>query len=174
MSFIPPPWWGYGVLRLDHFIHRHSNSTARTPTRITPAAFAAAFHPGISPVRTGRFGQNGGSAMRREMRSSASRGRRGREVRWFTREQHVWIVPPAVIVQLTGQYSKKCPQVEGHVLHLSARHAKLRREGYRKPEPDDGLDRFSQRRLRSKNVPANGSHGHRTISQPRDNTPAGE
>lgn len=37
-------------------------------------------------------------------------------------------VPP------TGQYSKKCPQVEGHVLRLSARHAKLRREGYRKLE----------------------------------------
>src|SRR5918994_4658664 len=32
----------------------------------------------------------------------------------------------------TGQYSKKCPQVDGHVLHLSGRHAKLRREGYRK------------------------------------------
>jgi hypothetical protein len=34
-------------------------------------------------------------------------------------------VPP------TGQYSKKCPQVEGHVVRLSGRHAKLRREGYR-------------------------------------------
>jgi len=38
----------------------------------------------------------------------------------------VWSVPPS------GQYSKKYPQVEGHVLHLSARHAKLRRKGYRK------------------------------------------
>ena len=28
--------------------------------------------------------------------------------------------------------AKKCPQVEGHVVCLSARHAKLRREGYRK------------------------------------------
>lgn len=37
-----------------------------------------------------------------------------------------WVVHP------TGQYSNKCPQVEGHVLRLSARHAKLRREGYRK------------------------------------------
>jgi hypothetical protein len=36
------------------------------------------------------------------------------------------------LVHPTGQYSKKCPQVEGHVLHLSGRHAKLRREGYRK------------------------------------------
>jgi hypothetical protein len=35
-------------------------------------------------------------------------------------------------VHPTGQYSKKCPQVDGHVLHLSGRHAKLRREGYRK------------------------------------------
>ena len=35
-------------------------------------------------------------------------------------------------VHPTGQYSKKYPQVEGHVLHLSARHAKLRRKGYRK------------------------------------------
>jgi hypothetical protein len=37
-----------------------------------------------------------------------------------------WSVHP------TGQYSKECPQVDGHVLSLSARHAKLRREGYRK------------------------------------------
>jgi hypothetical protein len=35
-------------------------------------------------------------------------------------------------VHPTGQYSKKYPQVEGHVLRLSGRHAKLRREGYRK------------------------------------------
>jgi len=35
-------------------------------------------------------------------------------------------------VHPTGQYSKKSPQLEGHVLRLSARHAKLRREGYRK------------------------------------------
>jgi hypothetical protein len=35
-------------------------------------------------------------------------------------------------VHPTGQKSKKCPQVEGHVLHLSARHAKLRRNGYRR------------------------------------------
>ena len=27
---------------------------------------------------------------------------------------------------------KKCPQAEGHLLRLSGRHAKLRREGYRK------------------------------------------
>jgi hypothetical protein len=31
----------------------------------------------------------------------------------------------------TGQKSKKCPQVEGHVVRLSARHAKIRPEGYR-------------------------------------------
>jgi 2'-hydroxyisoflavone reductase len=36
------------------------------------------------------------------------------------------------LVHPTGQYSKKCPQVEGHVLRLSGRHAKVRREGYRK------------------------------------------
>ncbi len=41
----------------------------------------------------------------------------------------VWSVHP------TGQYAKKYPQVEGHILRLSARHAKLRREGYRKREP---------------------------------------
>jgi hypothetical protein len=35
-------------------------------------------------------------------------------------------------VHPTGQYSKKYPQVEGHGLRLSDRHAKLRREGYRK------------------------------------------
>jgi hypothetical protein len=35
-------------------------------------------------------------------------------------------------VHPTGQYSKKCPQVEGRALGLSARHAKLRRSGYRK------------------------------------------
>jgi hypothetical protein len=35
-------------------------------------------------------------------------------------------------VHPTGQYSKKYPQVEGHVLRLSGRHAKLRREGYGK------------------------------------------
>jgi hypothetical protein len=35
-------------------------------------------------------------------------------------------------VHPTGQYSKKSPQVEGHVLRLSGRHAKLRRDGYRK------------------------------------------
>jgi hypothetical protein len=46
------------------------------------------------------------------------------------------------MVHPTGQYSKKYPQVEGHVLHLSARHAKLRREGYRKQGTDDALDRF--------------------------------
>jgi hypothetical protein len=38
------------------------------------------------------------------------------------------------LVHPTGQYSKKCPQVDGHVLRLSARHAKLRREGYRRGE----------------------------------------
>ena len=37
-------------------------------------------------------------------------------------------------VHPAGQYSKRCPQVEGHVLRLSGRHAKLRREGYRKTE----------------------------------------
>jgi hypothetical protein len=37
-------------------------------------------------------------------------------------------------VHPTGQYSKKCPQVDGHVVHLSARHAKVRREGYRKSQ----------------------------------------
>ena len=36
------------------------------------------------------------------------------------------------LVHPAGQYSKKCPQVEGHVLRLSARYAKLRRSGYRK------------------------------------------
>jgi len=41
-------------------------------------------------------------------------------------------------VHATGQKSKECPQVEGHVLHLSARHAKLRREGYRKKGACDG------------------------------------
>ncbi len=34
-------------------------------------------------------------------------------------------------VHPAGQYSKKCPQVEGHVFQLSARHAKVRRKGYR-------------------------------------------
>jgi hypothetical protein len=34
-------------------------------------------------------------------------------------------------VHPTGQYSKKCPHVEGHALRLSARHARLRRDGYR-------------------------------------------
>jgi hypothetical protein len=34
-------------------------------------------------------------------------------------------------VHPTGQKSKKCPQVEGHVVRLSGRHAKLRRAGYR-------------------------------------------
>jgi RNA polymerase sigma-70 factor (ECF subfamily) len=38
-------------------------------------------------------------------------------------------VPP------TGQYAKEYPQVEGHILRLSGRHAKLRREGYRKNQP---------------------------------------
>jgi hypothetical protein len=37
-------------------------------------------------------------------------------------------------VHPTGQYSKKCPQIDGHMVRLSRRHAKLRREGYRKPE----------------------------------------
>jgi hypothetical protein len=36
------------------------------------------------------------------------------------------------VVHPTGQYSKKYPLVDGHVLRLSRRHAKLRREGYRK------------------------------------------
>jgi hypothetical protein len=41
-------------------------------------------------------------------------------------------VPP------TGQYWKKCPQVEGRALSLSARHAKLRRAGYWKTGAPDG------------------------------------
>jgi hypothetical protein len=41
----------------------------------------------------------------------------------------VWSVHP------TGEYAKEYPQVEGHILRLSARNAKLRREGYRKREP---------------------------------------
>jgi len=44
-------------------------------------------------------------------------------------------------VHPTGQKSKKCPQVDGHVLSLRARHAKVRREGYRKGENQvTGLD----------------------------------
>jgi hypothetical protein len=44
------------------------------------------------------------------------------------------------LVHPTGQYSKKYPQVDGHVLRLSARHAKLRRAGYRKTAArDDGV-----------------------------------
>ncbi len=43
---------------------------------------------------------------------------------------------PAVVTLLkvhpTGRRSKKRPKVEGHVVCLRARHAKLRREGYRK------------------------------------------
>jgi hypothetical protein len=35
-------------------------------------------------------------------------------------------------VHPTGQYSKRCPQVDGHVLCLRPRHAKVRREGYMK------------------------------------------
>jgi hypothetical protein len=38
------------------------------------------------------------------------------------------------IAHPTGQCSKKYPQVDGHVVRLSGRHAKLRRDGYRKPE----------------------------------------
>jgi hypothetical protein len=38
--------------------------------------------------------------------------------------------PPYRSVHPTGQKSTKYPQVEGHVLRLSARHAKIRREGY--------------------------------------------
>jgi site-specific DNA recombinase len=37
--------------------------------------------------------------------------------------------PPYGSVLPTGQKSKKCPQVEGHMVRLSARHAKIRREG---------------------------------------------
>lgn len=40
--------------------------------------------------------------------------------------------PPYGSVHPTGQKSNKCPQVEGHVLALSSRHAKRRREGYRR------------------------------------------
>ncbi len=36
---------------------------------------------------------------------------------------------PLLSVHPTGQKSKKCPQVEGHVFALSSRHAKLRRAG---------------------------------------------
>jgi hypothetical protein len=38
------------------------------------------------------------------------------------------VVPP------TGQYSKICPQVEAHVLSLSAPHAKVRRDRHRVAE----------------------------------------
>ena len=38
-------------------------------------------------------------------------------------------------MHVAGQKSKKCPQVEGRLLCLSARHAKLRRDGYRKDRP---------------------------------------
>jgi hypothetical protein len=37
-------------------------------------------------------------------------------------------------VHPTGQKSKRSPQVDGHVLRVSGRHAKLRREGHRKRE----------------------------------------
>jgi hypothetical protein len=36
------------------------------------------------------------------------------------------------LLGLTGQYSKKSPQVEGLPVVLSKRHAKIRREGYRR------------------------------------------
>ncbi len=35
-------------------------------------------------------------------------------------------------VHPTGHHSKICPQVDGRVLRFSGRHAKIRREGYRK------------------------------------------
>jgi hypothetical protein len=35
-------------------------------------------------------------------------------------------------VHPTGQKSKECLQVEGHVVRLNAPHSKLRRQGYRK------------------------------------------
>jgi hypothetical protein len=35
-------------------------------------------------------------------------------------------------VHPTGQKSKKCPQVEGLPVVLGKRHAKIRREGYRR------------------------------------------
>lgn len=46
-----------------------------------------------------------------------------------------------VKVHPTGQKATKCPQVEGHMVQLRRRHAKLRREGYRKSGGDsDGLE----------------------------------
>jgi hypothetical protein len=40
-----------------------------------------------------------------------------------------------VRVHPTGQKSKKCPQVEGLPVVLSKRHAKIRREGFRRRSP---------------------------------------
>ncbi|MGH7425773.1 MAG: helix-turn-helix domain-containing protein [Candidatus Methylomirabilales bacterium] len=53
--------------------------------------------------------------------------RRDRGVREDSR-----LTPRFLPVHPTGQFSRKCPQVEGHVVCLSARHAKLRRDGYRR------------------------------------------
>ncbi len=42
--------------------------------------------------------------------------------------------PRFLPVHPTGQYSKECPQV-GFPVALSKRHAKIRRNGYRRPAP---------------------------------------
>jgi hypothetical protein len=41
------------------------------------------------------------------------------------------------LVHPTGQKSKKCPQVEGLPVLLSNRHAKIRRDGYRRRAPPE-------------------------------------
>jgi hypothetical protein len=41
------------------------------------------------------------------------------------------------MVHPTGQYSKRCPQVEGQVLRSSARYAKLRRSGIGRVAPSE-------------------------------------
>ncbi len=69
--------------------------------------------------------------------------RRGRDVRAIRGDANLTPIsllpdpfarafPQVDEVHPTGQKSKKCPQVEGHMFRLSARHAKLRRDGYRK------------------------------------------
>lgn len=76
--------------------------------------------------------------------------------------------PGVVLAHPAGQYSKKCPQVDGHVLSLSARHAKLRREGRRKGNAHDGHDPFTQ--PSAKKDEAIGLRGFRVmaIRQPLD------
>ena len=46
----------------------------------------------------------------------------------------------------TGRYSREYPQVDGHVLSLSARHAKFRPDGYRKTRAGVGPDRLPELR----------------------------